>query len=375
MSKYITSWLTPLIVVLAIVAFSQGGWYLWAPLLAELALFILGDAILPKDHSEPALRQSLLLNLPCYVILPLLAIMNLVVLWIIGTDDPAGFGAWLQSTLHIDLFAARADSHHWAMWLGAILSAALTNAAAGTVAGHELIHRTNSRFDLFMGRWMLAFTADTSFAIEHVYGHHARVATLADPATARRGESYYAFTLRSTVFSYIHAYQLEKGRLAKLSKSIWNPMNSPFMRGNLENLAFFIAAYAVAGGPGLALWIAVALIGKQFLEMTNYFEHYGLVREPGQPVEPRHSWNSNHWMSSHVLFSLARHSHHHAAAELPYWKLRAYPNAPMLPLGYLTMIVVALVPPLFKKLMDPALKNWDEKHATAAERQLLKQSH
>ena len=373
MSKYLTSWMMPLIVLLAILAFTQGGWYLWAPFVAEMALFIAGDAILPKDNSEPALKQSLLLNLPCYVILPFLAVMNLVLLWNIGSGDTAALGTWLQSTFGIDLFAARAGTDHWAMWVGAVMSAALTNAAAGTVTGHELTHRTNNKFDLFMGRWMLAFTADTSFAIEHVYGHHARVATPADPATARRGESFYAFTLRSTVFSYVHAYQLEKARLAKLNKSMWNPMNSPFMRGNLENIALFVAAFAVAGWAGLFLWTAIAFLGKQFLETTNYFEHYGLVRVPGQPVEPRHSWNSNHWMSSRVLFSLARHSHHHAAAELPYWKLRAYPNAPMLPLGYLTMIVVVLVPPLFKKMMAPALKNWDEKHATAAERQLLQQ--
>jgi hypothetical protein len=98
------------------------------------------------------------------------------------------------------------------------------------------------------------------------------------------------------------------------------------------------------------------------------------VRVPGQPVQPRHSWNSNHWASTNVLFSLARHSHHHAEGEAPYWTLDAYPNAPMLPNGYLSMLLIALVPPVFKKIMTPALNEWDDKHATAAERKLAQEA-
>lgn len=374
MSKYLTSWLTPVIVIVTLLAVIQGGWFMWLPLLAYLVAFVVGDALLPRDHSEPGLHHPLLLNLPCYAVLPLLALPNLVLVWMAGSGDAMGLGAWAQSTLGLDLFATRNRTDHWAMWLGAILSVTLTNGAAGTVAGHELSHRTNSPFDLFIARWLLVFTADTTFAIEHVYGHHARVGTRDDPATARRGETYYTFTVRSTVQSFTHAYQLEKNRLAKLQHSIWNPVHSRFTRGLVQNMVFFGIAFALAGWPGLALWAVVAMLGKQMLELTNYFEHYGLVRVEGQPVEPRHSWNSNHWMSSQVLFSLARHSHHHAAAEQPYWNLRAYPNAPMLPLGYLTMLVVAMVPPLFNKVMAPALKAWDEHHASEAELALLQQN-
>lgn len=374
MSKYVKGWLMPLYVALTILAFVQGGWWLSIPVIATLGTFIIGDWILPRDTSEPTLNQSFLLNLPIYSILPLLVVMNMSLFWLLGTGDFIGLGAWVKEHAGIDMWAAREASTHWAMWVGAIAGAALLNATAGTVAGHELTHRTAKPFDLFLGRWMLAFTADTSFAIEHVYGHHVRIGTVSDPATARRGESFYQFTRRSTIFSYVHAYQLERARLAKLGKTIWNPFNSPFMMGNLENLSFFVVAYAMAGFTGLAIWFVVAFIGKQFLELTNYFEHYGLVREPSQPVQPRHSWNSNHWMSSNVLYSLARHSHHHAEADAPYWTLRAYPNAPMLPAGYLSMIIIALFPPLFKRLMVPALNAWDETQANPAERALARQA-
>lgn len=370
MSKYLKGWLMPTLLVLTTLAFVEGGWWLCAPIAAYLSIFVIGDAVLPHDLSEPPLRQSYLLNLPLYMTLPLLVVMNFAFIWMFGSGDLGGVGAWVQGHTGIDMFAARAATSHWGMWVGGVLGISLMNATAGTVAGHELTHRTTNSLDVSIGRWMLAFTADTSFAIEHVYGHHVRVATPDDPATARRGENFYEFTLRSTIQSYVHAYQLEKARLAKRGQSIWNPLNSPFVLGNLQNILLFVAAYFIAGWAGVGLWAIIAFVGKQFLELTNYFEHYGLVRVPGQRVLPRHSWNSNHWMSTNVLYSLARHSHHHAEADAPYWTLRAYPNAPMLPAGYLSMILIALVPPVFKRMMVPALNEWDEKQASAEERKL-----
>lgn len=375
MSKYLKGWLMPSLAALFIYVVAHGGWWMWAPFGFAITAFLAADAFLPRDVSEPPRYQNFfLLNLPLYTILPLLVVLNFLVIWLFSSGDPLGAGAWVQEHMGVDLFASRAATNHWAMWVGCVISVGLMNAVGGTVTGHELTHRTGKFFDLFMGRWMLAFTCDTTFAIEHVYGHHVRVGTPDDPATARRGESFYKFTTRSTIMSYVHAYQVEKARLAKLGKSVWNPFASPFLRGNIENLCLFIAAYLMAGWAGLGFWAVLAFVGKQYLEITNYFEHYGLVRVPGQPVQPRHSWNSNHWGSTNVLYSLARHSHHHAEGEAPYWTLYAYPTAPMLPAGYLSMLLIALVPPLFKKIMTPALNEWDEKQASPEERKLAQQA-
>ncbi|MBU0917829.1 alkane 1-monooxygenase [Aquabacterium parvum] len=375
MSKYLKGWLMPALGAFFFLTLLQGGWWMWAPFAAAIVFFIGADALLPRDLSEPPRMQfAALLNLPLYLMLPLLALLNFTVLWMFGSGDFLGYGAWMKEHAGLDLFAGREATTHWVQWAGCVITVGLMNAVGGTVTGHELTHRTGNAFDLFMGRWMLAFTCDTSFAIEHVYGHHVQVGTEADPATARRGESFYKFTVRSTIMSYVHAYQVERARLKKIGKSVWNPFASPFLRGNLENIALFVAAYAIAGWPGVGFWALIAFVGKQYLEITNYFEHYGLVRVPGEPVQPRHSWNSNHWASTNVLFSLARHSHHHAEGEAPYWTLSAYPNAPMLPNGYLSMLLIALVPPLFKKMMTPALNEWDERHASPAERKLAKQA-
>jgi hypothetical protein len=367
--KLLKGWLMPLAIVLSVLAIAQGGWWLWAPVVGLFAMFVLGDWLLPRDLSAAIDSDSAIFNLPVYSILPLLVLFNGALLWMLGSGDFAQIGEWLRAHAGLDLFAGREATSSWMQWLAGLL-----NALAGTVAGHELTHRTSRPFDLVLGRWLLTLTADTSFAIEHVYGHHARVATPDDPATARRGESFYAFAWRSTIHSYVHAYQMEKGRLAKFGKSVWNLRVSPFMRGNLQNLVPAAAAFALAGLTGLLVWIVIAIVGKELLEIQNYFAHYGLVRESGKPVRPHHSWNSNHWMSTNVLYSLARHSHHHAEADAAYWTLDAMPESPNLPGGYLTMVPVALIPPLFKRLMTPALNEWDRKYATPAEREMAREA-
>ena len=370
--KLMKGWLMPLGIVLSILGIAAGGWWLWAPAVGLFAAFVLGDWLLPRDVTPAIESDSWIFNLPIYAILPLLVVFNGLLIFLLGSGDVAQIGEWVRVHSGFDLLAAQQATSHWFQWTGGVISAGMLNALAGTVAGHELTHRTSRPFDLVLGRWLLTFTADTSFAIEHVYGHHARVATPDDPATARRGEGFYAFAWRSTIHSYVHAYQMEKARLAKFGKSVWNPLASPFLRGNLQNLVPAVVAFALAGFAGLAAWVLIAFLGKELLEIQNYFAHYGLVREAGKPVQPRHSWNSNHWMSTNVLYSLARHSHHHAEADAAYWTLDAMPQAPNLPGGYLTMIPVALIPPLFKRVMTPALNEWDRSYASPAELELAR---
>ena len=250
--KLLKGWLMPLAIVLSILAIAAGGWWLWAPTAGLFIVFMLGDWLLPRDLSAAIDSESPLFNLPVYSVLPLLVVLNGTLLWMLGSGDVAHIGEWVRVHAGIDLFAGREATSHWLQWFGGLFSLACSTTLGGTVAGHELTHRTSRPFDVMLGRWTLTLTADTSFAIEHVYGHHARVATPDDPATARRGEGFYAFAWRSTIHSYVHAYQMEKARLAKFGKSVWNPLASPFMRGNLQNLVPAIAAFALAGFTGLA---------------------------------------------------------------------------------------------------------------------------
>jgi alkane 1-monooxygenase len=99
-------------------------------------------------------------------------------------------------------------------------------------------------------------------------------------------------------------------------------------------------------------------------------EHYGIVRDPATPVQPRHSWNTNKRASSWGMFNLTRHSHHHAEGDVPFYRLRPYPDAPMMLSGYLSTMLLTLIPPLWQWLMVPKLLAWDQQHATATELEL-----
>ena len=130
------------------------------------------------------------------------------------------------------------------------------------------------------------------------------------------------------------------------------------------------AAGAIGGWQAAAYFTVCTLCGKALLEIVNYMEHYGMVRNPKTPVQPRHSWNTNKRISSWTMFNLTRHSHHHAQGEVPYQDLKPFPEAPMMINGYLTTLIVALIPPLWHRLMTPKVLAWDRDYATAEERQM-----
>jgi alkane 1-monooxygenase len=346
-----------------------GGAWMWLGFAVIYGGTILGDAFLGDTLDEPAYRHPRLLNSLLYLAVPALLAVGVAMAWMAGSGDLLGLGAWAQASLGLDLFARREATFAW-HWIGGILSSAVTFAALATNVGHELTHRTSDPAAMIVGRWLLAVTFDAEFSIEHVYGHHRRLATTADPASARRGESFYGFLVRSVLGQTRSAAALETQRLQTLGHGFWSVHNR-YLRGWLMSAAI-VGAFAAAGGISAAfVFVLSALAGRSVLEAVNYFEHYGLIREPGQPVEPRHSWNSNKRLTNAVLFNLARHSHHHAEGDAQFWQLRSYPEAPTLPYGYLTsMLLVYLLPGWYRNRMTPLLLEWDRNHASPAERRL-----
>ena len=238
---------------------------------------------------------------------------------------------------------------------------ALTMGVVGGIAintAHELGHKRASS-ERWLSRVALAQTGYGHFFIEHNRGHHVRVATPEDPASSRLGESFWAFLPRTVKGSVTSAWEIEADRLDRLGKSHWSLHND--ILGAWAMTGALFAALAIAFGPVVLPYLLVqAVIGFSLLEVVNYLEHYGLLRqkrEDGryQRCLPEHSWNSNNVASNVLLYHLQRHSDHHANPTRRYQALRHVDEAPQLPTGYAGMIVLAWFPPLWRRVMDPRL--------------------
>lgn len=354
-------------------AILAGGFWTTLGLVAVVGFYVIGDAWFGDDTSTPQFRYPGILTLQLWLALPLLALVVFSALWSVSSNDFMGFGATLSRLTGYDFLAAREATsvgHHLSAWGLTGLIIGMT----GTIPAHELTHRTWDRMSMLIGRWLLAFSFDTIFSIEHVYGHHRYVSTKDDPATAPRGRNVYWHVLASTVKGNISAWKIESKRLRRKGQSRFGWHNA-VIRGHLMSVLLVVVAYAIGGLTAALFFIACALAGKALLEIVNYMEHYGIVRNPATPVQPRHSWNTNKRISSWAMFNLTRHSHHHAQGEVPYQDLKPFPDAPMMIGGYLTTIIVAMIPPLWHKLMTPKVLAWDRDYASEEERALAHQAN
>lgn len=221
---------------------------------------------------------------------------------------------------------------------------------------HELGHKKD-RAERRIAKVGLAQSCYGHFFIEHNRGHHVRVATPEDPASSRLGESFWTFLPRSVVGSLRSAWALEHKRLARLERGPWSLRNDVLNAWAISVVLF--AALTAFFGLSIVPYLAIqAVLGFSLLEVVNYLEHYGMLRqrEPSgryERVRPAHSWNSNNTATNLALYHLQRHSDHHANPTRRYQALRDFSEAPQLPSGYATMISVALVTPLWRKVMDP----------------------
>ncbi|MDN7856683.1 alkane 1-monooxygenase [Burkholderia cepacia] len=243
----------------------------------------------------------------------------------------------------------------WYDYVGFALSlGAATGISINTA--HELGHKTD-RFERWLAKFTLAPVAYGHFYVEHNRGHHVRVATAEDPASARYGESFWAFLPRTVTGSIRSAWRLEKARLERLGHSPWTWRNEVLHAWAMTVVVWGIAI-ALAGKVVIPFLVIQAVYGASLLEVVNYVEHYGLGRRklPNGRYErctPQHSWNSNHVVTNLFLYQLQRHADHHANPTRSYQALRHFDDSPQLPAGYATMILFAYVPPLWYRVMNP----------------------
>ena len=310
-------------------------------------------------------------------------------------DDPANPGAgdvaelaadpWYRRVLFVAVIthwlavmasAAALAGGEWA-WpaiLGATLSAGAINGLA-LLVGHELGHKTRDPVQRIMARIVLAVTGYGHFSAEHNEGHHHHVSTPEDSASARYGESIYAFSRREIPGALRRGWAIESARLADLDRPVFSPDNQILQSWSITILAFAIAT-ALWGWTALAFLLAAAAYGWWQLTSANYVEHYGLLRAKApdgryEVCRPEHSWNSNRLLSNLLLLHLQRHSDHHAYPMRPYQLLRDYRDVPQLPHGYALMFLIAAVPPLWFAIMDRRVMAWAGGDITRVNRGLV----
>ncbi len=315
-------------------------WTLWLPAVFFYGLAPLLDRLLGEDLSNPpesavpALDADPYYRWITYLLVP--------VLWLSFI-----FSAWFVAMQALP-------------WHGVAAMVLICGTVGGFCInlGHELGHK-NTALERWLAKIILAPSGYGHFFIEHNRGHHRDVATPADPASSRMGESIYRFVLREMPGAFRRACQLETARLRQRGLAVWS-LNNEIIQPALITLLLWSGLMIWLGAEILPFLLVASFWANFQLTAANYVEHYGLLRReisPGryEPCQPHHSWNSNHIFSNWALFHLQRHSDHHTHPLRRYQSLRHFDNLPSLPNGYFGMFSIAYFPPLWRRVMDPRL--------------------
>jgi alkane 1-monooxygenase len=259
--------------------------------------------------------------------------------------------------LGVILWAVAVARHSDAAGFAALAaSVGVTTGVFGVLAAHELIHG-HDKAERLVGLAMLTGMTYRHFRVAHVFGHHRWAATERDAASARLGEGFYRFVLRTVPGQFREAWTIERRRIAARGGSV---LDNRIARDVAASALVYLAILLAAGGRGAALFAAQCAVGIVVLELFNYIAHYGLQRRSTgsghEPFSNRHSWNSSNALANALIFNMGRHSWHHARPASSYETLRWVSAAPELPAGYAGSILLALVPPLWRRVMDPAVQ-------------------
>ncbi|MFM6954216.1 MAG: alkane 1-monooxygenase [Sphingobacteriaceae bacterium] len=305
----------------------HGGWYSLGNFAFTFVVLALGELLLPEDKSNINGEDNLLpdLLLVLVVVGQVLALASLI------------YGVYVHTL-----------SGYWIA--AAALSTGTAAGSMGIIAAHELIHR-KAKFWNFLGRFLLFTVLNPYFYVHHLRIHHKSVGTAADPVSALKGETLYAFALRSIHGQLLQSLALEKNRCEKAGNwgyGLHNYVVAVYVGATL----FLGVLWYFFGFWVTAAYLLQASIADLLLEYTNYIEHYGLRRAEKERVNELHSWQSDKVVSRYFLIDLSRHSDHHFHAAKPFNTLLTHEKSPVLPGGYASMFVPALIPPLWFSLVD-----------------------
>lgn len=338
-------WLSLLLIPMALIGATQGGWTIALLPFTTWILFSIFDAFtgLNKENADLQTTEA---QLNWYKAITLIwtPLQFCLLYWMV----------WYVS-------AAEHLSTAGKIWM--FFGAGVVTGSVGINYSHELMHQKD-KAERFLADVLLAMVLYSHFRSEHLLVHHRYVGTKRDPVTARYNEGFYRFFPRVLRGSLKSAFRAEKAMLARKDR-LWSDLSNPFYRYlGMQGLMLLLALW-LGGWVGLALFIWQAFIAVWQLELVNYIEHYGLTRKhlgggKYEHVLPQHSWNAAHKATNWLLINLQRHSDHHYKPDRRFPLLQHHPDsdAPQLPYGYPLMTMAAMVPPIWRRVMNPRVRRW-----------------
>lgn len=279
--------------------------------------------------------------------------------WLLGQADAAAppyrWPSWFLRTVMLAVlatcagFALAAPFMDWPQLLPMALGCGYVAGGIGIVLAHELGHR-RALADRALARALLCWIGYGHYAIEHNRGHHRAAATHADAATARRDESLWRFMPRYFSQVFIDA--------VKLSRAKRGPLNEALALA-AATLTIASLLFIAGGWHSTVFALVTAWIAQTLVAAVDYVEHWGLERRlvNGKPerMGPQHTWDCANRISDAILFNLPRHSSHHLEPSLDCNDLSRTPASPQMPTGYAGMTILALLWPLYRRIMTPRL--------------------
>ena len=288
-----------------------GGWWMAAPLVLFLGVYPILEVLMGSSDNTDPLQEGRANDIMVHIHAVGVPLMLGVLLWRMSVD-----GLTLLTVL-------------------GIASAGLSNGASGIVAAHELGHRRQRSKSWWTARVSLFSVLYVHFTTEHNFTHHRHWARDVDPTSSPWGRSVYTHVLLTIPKQVRGAY------LAR-------PVDT---RRSMGLEALFLVGLAAAGWPYLLAYVGQAAVAIYLLEFVNYLQHHGLRRGDNERPNATHAWESRHRLSRWTLLELPLHPSHHLKGSTPYQRLDVHDEAPQLPFGYYAMFWIALIPPLFGRLM------------------------
>lgn len=339
-------YLIPFVTACGLVGFYYGGDWVWLGAATFPALMVL-DVLLPRDYATRNVNPFFA-DLTQYLQLPLM----------IG----------LYGLLIFSYQEGRIDLNEPMQLLGCILTLAWLSGVPSLPVSHELMHRRHW-LPRKMAQLLATFYGDPNRDIAHVTTHHLELDTPLDSDTPYRGQTIYSFVVTATLGAIKDAVKIEAETLRRKGKSPWNLSNRTYQYTVL--LIALPATVTYFGGQTLGLvTVASMILAKAIVEGFNYFQHYGLVREIGQPILLHHAWNHMGRIVRPLGCEITNHINHHIDGYTPFYALHPEKEAPQMP-SLFVCFLLGLIPPLWSSLVaKPKLKDWDLRYATPGERKL-----